>query len=480
MKLQLFKFWISPWDQKRFQTNRRSQVRNWACIIQVLVFLFVFPVFAGKSGCKKDLFQKNGNQQFVETLYRCAGLYKEGLEREAFKAAVAASVEKGGTGKEILRRLIKRGHISLKHTVSNPLFSAMIAPETGDVFRLIEERPELMYEGALLDNPPFFIAVFIGDLEIVTAFLEQDPKLVLSENSRGERPLHYAWDLKVMTALLNHEALPNAPDKKGMTALHYVRYPKNAEVLFRFGADLDIKDRSGVPLLKYHEALPDNEPVFSFLEEARANLKAQAFMEKPEHQQEPAEAPSPLSPEDQEIQEARKKTSSPLSQPAQSVTTGDTAKSQKSPETEETWQMRVQRAKERRAKERRERRERREIKKIQAREARKKRLVEELSILETRETQQIQTLTKLDVELEEARAHLHYTTTGRLVAFFARIFRKQKNLKRMRVRLSKKVTDIRRDIHTRSKILRRIKARQQKIQEALKALEDGEGSSLIH
>ena len=504
IKLQLFKFWISPMGQKRFQKNHRFQMRDLyrsclnfevgsvlssprrqnsrasgnllkppqnsnrngiVCIIQILVFLFVFPVFAGKSGCKKDLFQNNRNQQFVETLYRCAGLYKEGLEREAFNAAVAASVEKGGTGKEILRRLIRRGRISLKHTVSNPLFSAMIAPETGDALRLIEERPKLMYKGALLDNPPFFIAVFMGDLEIVTAFLKQDPKLILSENSRGERPLHYAWDLKVITALLNHEALPNAPDKKGMTALHYVRDPKNAEVLLRFRADLNIRDRSGLPLLKYHETIPDNEPVLSLLEEARANLKAQAFTEKPEHQQGQTEKLSLLSSEGQEIQEARKISSS-LSRTVPPFTTGDTAKSQKFPETEEARQMKAQRAK-----------ERREIKTAQAREARKKRLVEELKTLETRETQQTQALTKLDAELEEARAHLYYATTGRLIAFVSRILGKQKNLKYMRVRLSKKVTDIRRDIHTQSKVLRVIEARQRKIQEALKALED---SSLIH
>lgn len=467
IKLQFFKFWISRRKQKDFQTNRRFQIRGLACIMQVLVFLFVFPVFADKSGCKKNLFQNNRNRQFVETLYRCAELYKEGLEREDFKAAVAASVKKGGTGKEILRRLIKRGRISLKGTVSNPLFSAMIAPETEPALRLIEERPELMYEGTLLDNPPFFIAVFIGDLEIVTAFLRQDPKLVLSENSRGERSLHYAWDLKVMTALLNHGALPDAPDKKGIVALHYVRHPKNADVLLRFGADLmNIRDRSGVSLLKYHETIPDNEPVFSFLEEARANLKAQAFTEKPEHQQKPTETQSLLSSENQNIQEARK-TSSPLSQTDQSVATGDTEKSQKSPETEAAWQMRAQRAK-----------EKKEVKKARTRETRKNRLVEELKTLETREAQQTQTLTKLSVELKEFRAYLHYVTTGRFIAFISRIFGRQKALENMRVRLSKKVTDIRKDMHAQLKILREIKARQQRIQEALKDLENAEDSSI--
>ena len=468
MKLQFFKFWISPLDQKRFQANHRFQMRGWACIIQVLFFLFVFPVFAGKSGCKKDLFQKNRNRQFIETLYRCAGLYKEGLDRETFKAAIAASVKKGGTGKEILRRLVKRGRISLKHTVSNPLFSAMIAPETEHALQLIGERPELMYEGALLDNPPFFIAVFIGDLEVVTAFLEQDPKLALSENSRGERPLHYAWDLEVMTALLNHEALPNTPDKKGITALHYVRYPENAEVLLRFGTDLDIRDRSGVPLLKYHETIPDNEPVFSFLKEARANLKAQVFTEKPEHQQGSAETPSPLSSEVQEIQESRKSSLS-LARTVPPVPTGDTIKSQQSPETEEAWQMRTQRAK-----------ERKEIRKAQSREARKSRMVEELKTLETMEAQQTQTLTRLNSELKAARAYLRFVKANGLIAFIARILGKQENQKYVESQISQKVTDINRNIHEQLKTLREIKARQRRIQEALKALEDIENISLIH
>ena len=453
MKFQFSTFWTSSPDRKGFQINRKFQSNGWPCAGCILVFLFVFPVFAeSKFACKRNFVQNNRIQQFVETLYRCAELYKEGIERETFKSAVAASVEKGGTGKEILRRLIKRGHISMEHASLNPLFPAMIAQEKESALQLIEEHPALMYEGALLDNPPFFIAVFIGNLEIITAFLKKDPKLILSENSRGEKPLHYAWDLRVMTFLLHLQAPLNAQDKKGMTALHYVRSPENTEILLRFGADPSIKDRSGLTLFKYHEKLPDNEPITRLLQEAKAKLKTQSFSEKSEQLIQDLKKPEePLPPQPSENYNP----SEPTPRNIQSVAAKHTAESQKSTETEEARQMRIQKAKER-----------------------KTHLTEELKTLETMETQQTQILTGLHAELRKFHLRLHVIKTSRLFAFVTRVLRNQANVKHIETRLLTKITDINSSIHDQSKILHEIQVRLKKTRETLKTFEDIEDLSI--
>ena len=88
IKLQLFKFWISPLGQRRFQTNRRFQMRDLACVIQVLVFLFVFPVFAeSKFDCKASSFQET---QYVQNLVERKQLGEESLGRVLSEKEVEA------------------------------------------------------------------------------------------------------------------------------------------------------------------------------------------------------------------------------------------------------------------------------------------------------------------------------------------------------------------------------------------------------
>ena len=433
----------------------RNQSKISIYIAYILSFVFVLPVFAGsnKYACRGEFAQANKNKQFIEALYRFAGLYKEGVERDAFKSAVATSVKKGKTGKEILRRLIKGGHVSMEHTVQNPLFSAIIARKSKYALRLIEENPELMYEGALLDNLPFFIAVFTGDLEIVAAFLKQDPELVLLENSRGEKPLHYAWNPKVMTVLLNHQAPPNAQDKKGMAALHYARYPETAEILLHFGADPHIRDRSGLVLLKYHEQISDNELVTNLLQEANAKLKAHPVSEKPEpviQGQKKQKETQPVLSNSQGVQKSRKTSMPPFQKTSSNLTEHPTG-FQEIPGTNNSRQIRIQKS-----------REQKMMIQAESREARKNQLIEDMAMLETMEAEQIQILTGLEINLQATHRNLHTLKTSRLISWFARVFNTQANREYIETRLVEKITDINNDIRIQSRNLHQIQTRQKK------------------
>ena len=97
----------------------------------------------------------------------------------------------------------------------------------------------------------FFDAAKVGDVERVKVFLEKDPDLVVSRDSRGRTALHYAAaaDKKDMVELLlTNKADVSAKTKEGWTPLHLaVGHQEGAvvESLLAHKADINAKDNHG-------------------------------------------------------------------------------------------------------------------------------------------------------------------------------------------------------------------------------------------
>ena len=205
--------------------------------------------------CRLALAGENtDSRQLQETLLRSYELsHKKKREQKAFQSHLSNLLTQGLSAKETLNRLLAEGLISPES--DNPLFGLILNQQPEMTAQLIENSPETVQSGALLGNPPFFIAVLTGEQKVVETFLKTDPSLISSENSYGESPLHYALESEMADFLLSRGADPNKQDKKGFSPLHHVRSTALAKTLLSYGADWRLKDRSGQPLIRRHETV---------------------------------------------------------------------------------------------------------------------------------------------------------------------------------------------------------------------------------
>lgn len=238
----------------------------------ILFILFFIHCFPTEAQCNKAFTDRPTNQQFIETLTRYFSIHKKKLEQKSLEKTVRDLVNKGKKRKEILDYLVQEGHLKIEGD-SNPLFHYILTKSYLEVIQLINEKPHLLYKGTLMDIPPFFLIVFVGDKQVVDASLKIDPELVHSRNTIDEIPLHYGIDTKITTNLLFNDSNPDAQDKKGRAALHHVRSPAITKAILYHRANPILKDYSGVSIIKYHQQFVHNQQIIDLLVEAHAAQK---------------------------------------------------------------------------------------------------------------------------------------------------------------------------------------------------------------
>jgi len=135
----------------------------------------------------------------------------------------------------------------------------------------------LLASKAALDN--IHDAAAVGALEAVKLLLGQNPDLVMSKDSEGKTPLHYAvlnGHKDVVELLLNYKADINVKDKDGYTPLYEAAkggHKEVAELLLTKKADVNAKDNKGYSPL--HEAVvADDKSVVELLLLNKADVNA--------------------------------------------------------------------------------------------------------------------------------------------------------------------------------------------------------------
>ena len=248
-----------------------------------LVYLcFIFTVSNAGAGSKcVRAFESPAHRQFIETLRHYSQKEHKSLTHKKFMAEVEAlSTTSHSTRKEILGALMRKGYIKVQQGPT-PLFDYILYHDPKEVSALIKSQASLLYKGTLLNLPPFFLIVFVGDKLSLTTALSIDPKLLSQTNELQQTPLHVAIDPVMAKMLLERGANPNATDKQGHVPLHNSRNLDTVRVLLDSGADPQIKDRSGVPLKTYHQKFVGDPEIIQLLEEsALANRKRRVFKTK--------------------------------------------------------------------------------------------------------------------------------------------------------------------------------------------------------
>ncbi|MDB4404820.1 ankyrin repeat domain-containing protein [bacterium] len=102
----------------------------------------------------------------------------------------------------------------------------------------------------------FFNAIREKNFDILTSFIDNDPDIVNSRDSRGFTPLIFATyfdNIKVAELLLSKQAEVNATDYSGNTALIGVCFKGNIEIallLIKNGANIEAKNNTkSTPLM---------------------------------------------------------------------------------------------------------------------------------------------------------------------------------------------------------------------------------------
>ena len=102
----------------------------------------------------------------------------------------------------------------------------------------------------------FFNAIREKDFDVLKSFIDDDPKIVNSQDSRGFTPLIFATyfdNFEAAKLLLSSKAEVNAKDYSGNTALIGVCYKGNTEIaslLIQNGANVEVKNNTrSTPLM---------------------------------------------------------------------------------------------------------------------------------------------------------------------------------------------------------------------------------------
>ena len=249
-------------------------------LLSLFFLFFIHYSYAAtifSTNCGKVFFDHSIDRQFTETVERYFSTHQGILEQKDFKTIIKAFNGEGRGRKGTLQYLIDAGYLA--PSVRNPLFSYILNRPSLEVVRLIEKEPDLLYEGTLLDLPPFFLIVFVGDRPAMVTSIEADKTLTNSRNPLDEAPLHYTIDPEMATGLLYYNAKPNEQDKKGRVALHNNRNPETVETILFYKADPTIRDRSGISVTKYHEEFVRDQEIINLLVQAREARKSMRIIQ---------------------------------------------------------------------------------------------------------------------------------------------------------------------------------------------------------
>ena len=219
-------------------------------------------------------FNRPMNRQFVESIERHFTTYEMFLQGEV-RQAVDSFVHEERGRKEMLRHLMDAGYLAIENSPNqNRLFSDILDKPPEEVIKAIKENPESLYEGTLLNLPPFFLVVFVGEKEVMDISVQIDRRLVDSRNTLQDVPLHYTLDSDMATGLFFHNAKPNEPNKKGRVPLYDSRDPDTVRVMLYYNANPMVRDRSGISLIRYHKEQVGNQEIVDLLEQARESQKS--------------------------------------------------------------------------------------------------------------------------------------------------------------------------------------------------------------
>ena len=219
-------------------------------------------------------FDRPIDQQFRETLERYFIGYETFKQTEVQRTIDRFIHEERGR-KEVLQHLIDIGYLAVENSpLQNRLFNDILSRSSEEVIRAIRGNPDSLNDGTLLNLPPFFLIVFVGEREAMQAGIEIDRTLVNSRNPLQEVPVHYTIDPDIAGDLLHNRARPNEPDKKGRVGLYNMRNPETVKVMLHYNADPMVRDRSGVPLIRYHREQVGNQEIVDLLEQARESQKS--------------------------------------------------------------------------------------------------------------------------------------------------------------------------------------------------------------
>lgn len=244
--------------------------------ILLLFFLSSFHIVA-HTACRKA-FGRPIHPQFTETLLRYFRISNHSWrQQKAFEADLKSFATADKTREEILRYLIQKQHIKVKaknyFSLPNPVFNSIINKTAEDTIALMKEDPNRLYDGTLLDLPPFFLMAHIGNQKIVWVALKMDPSLVHSRNIMKETPLHLAIDREIAEILLHYQANPNVQDKRGRTPIYNSRNPETVEFLLRHNADIKIRDRSGLSLTRYYAQVAQESSIINVLNQFKEKMR---------------------------------------------------------------------------------------------------------------------------------------------------------------------------------------------------------------
>ena len=220
-------------------------------------------------------FDRPMDRQFVDMIERHFTTYEMFLQREVRKVVNSYVREERGR-KEVLQQLIDTGYLTIENSPDqNRLFRDILNRPPEAVIKAIRGNPNSLYNGTLLNLPPFFLIVFVGERGAMQASIKVDKALVNSKNSLQEVPLHYTVDPDIAGDLLRNHAKPNEPDKKGRVGLHNMRNPETVKVMLYYNADSMVRDRSGVSLIKFHREQVGDQEIVNLLEQARESQKSE-------------------------------------------------------------------------------------------------------------------------------------------------------------------------------------------------------------
>ncbi len=244
-----------------------------------ILFLLIFPFLTYTTYASLSSAQLNGQcervgfgsaQQAFFAFFEKR--HKSRRAKKQFQEVVTDLFAEGKDEKEVLKSLIRKGHIN------SPLLSALAFRSPSKALRLIQEQPDQL--NGPFGTAGFFMMVTMGYREMVLLALQHQPDLAHLKTGENDQPLSYSTDPEITEALIVYGASVNSWNKKGRTALYHADNKEVAEVLIHYGADLTAKDYSGLSPLEYHKKFVGDNKIISLLEAKQQESREQRMQEQ--------------------------------------------------------------------------------------------------------------------------------------------------------------------------------------------------------
>ncbi|TDK39550.1 ankyrin repeat domain-containing protein [Rhizobium deserti] len=129
------------------------------------------------------------------------------------------------------------------------------------------------------DVETFHRAVETGDVPMVMAMLQAEPKLATSSGAFGFQPMNLQdlyFEPAIFRMLIANGADVNAANDEGITLLHIIADPAPVAEVVAAGGNLEARDKDGRTPLLVNMTEPDREDVIEALIEAGANVNARS------------------------------------------------------------------------------------------------------------------------------------------------------------------------------------------------------------